>query len=82
MYVYFCRMEMLRKTINGINIIIEPTEPFYGVPHVLVCLESDPIKFPMIYKKEFGWFFVDKMTLLELKSMEKEISDELGEGII
>lgn len=44
----------------------------------MISVEGDPLMFPMVYKKEFGgWIFADKMTLLEFKEREKEISDAI-----
>ena len=44
----------------------------------MISIQGDPVKFPMVYKKEYGgWFFVDKMTLLEFKEIEGEISEAI-----
>lgn len=57
---------------------MESRELAPGVTIYMISIQGDPVQFPMVYKKEFGgWIFVDKMTLLEFKQIEKEISDAL-----
>jgi hypothetical protein len=73
--MYFCQMPVYKKTINGLPLVMESRNLVPGVTIFMISVEGDPVQFPMVYKKEFGgWFFVDKMTLLEFKSLEKEIS--------
>ena len=68
-------MTAYKKTINGLPLLLEKQRLTPDVIIFMVSIQGDPVKFPMIYKKEFGgWFFVDKMTLLEFKQIEKEIS--------
>lgn len=68
-------MSLLRQHIQGLDLVMEKREL---APHVfcyMVSVANDPIVFPMIFKAEYGgWFFVDKMTLVELVAIEKEIS--------
>jgi hypothetical protein len=74
-------MPTLRKTINELPIVMESRELTPGVTIYMVSVQSDPTIFPMVYKQEFGgWFFVDKMTFLELKEREKEISNAIEAG--
>lgn len=75
-------MATIRKTINGLPLVLESKELVPNVTIYMVSMDRDPVQFPMIYKKEFGgWFFVDKMTLLEFKDIEKEISNAIEESI-
>lgn len=72
-------MAVYKKTINGLPLAMERKELAPGVTIVMISIQGDPVQFPMVYKKEFGgWFFVDKMTLLEFKAIEKEISAALA----
>ena len=71
-------MPLYKKTINGLPLVMESKSLAPGVTIYMVSIQGDPIQFPMVYKKEFGgWIFVDKMTLLEFKEIEKEISDAI-----
>jgi hypothetical protein len=73
-------MALIQKNIRGIELIMEKRELAPSVFCYMVSMQRDPALFPMIYKKEFGgWFFVDKMTLLEFVEREKEISDVIEE---
>jgi hypothetical protein len=73
--MYFSTMSPLKLTTKGLPIVIERQRLAPGVPFAMVSIQGDPVKFPMICKKEFGgWFFVDKMTLLEFRDIEKELS--------
>ena len=68
-------MAIYKKTINDLPLLLESQNLTPHVKIFMVSLQGDPLKFPMIYKKEFGgWFFVDKMTLIEFKEIETEIS--------
>ena len=74
----FLTMPVHKTTINHLPLVMESQELVPGVTIFMISIDGDPIKFPMVYKKEFGgWFFVDKMTLLEFKEIEKEISNTL-----
>ncbi len=78
-------MTAYKRTINGLPLLLESQNLTPHVKIFMVSVQGDPVKFPMIYKKEFGgWFFVDKMTLVEFKEIEQEISDaiELAEGAL
>ena len=71
-------MAVYKKTINGLPIAMESKDLAPNVTVFMISIQGDPIQFPMVYKKEFGgWIFVDKMTLLEFKGIEKEISDAI-----
>ena len=71
-------MPVYKKTINGLPLVMQSQELAPNVTIFMVSIQGDPVKFPMVYKKEFGgWIFVDKMTLLEFKQIEKEISDAI-----
>ncbi len=71
-------MNIYKKTINGLPLLLEKQSLTPTVKIFMVSIQGDPVKFPMIYKKEFGgWFFVDKMTLMEFKEIEKEISEAI-----
>ena len=71
-------MSVYKKTINGLPLAMESKSLAPNVTVFMISIQGDPVQFPMIYKKEFGgWFFVDKMTLLEFKQIEKEISDAI-----
>ncbi len=71
-------MPVFKKTIHGLPLVMESQSLAPNVTIFMVSIQGDPVKFPMVYKKEFGgWFFVDKMTLLEFKQIEKEISDAI-----
>jgi hypothetical protein len=73
--IYLCSMSVYKKTINGLPLAMESKELAPGVNIFMVSIQGDPIQFPMVYKKEYGgWYFVDKMTLLEFTEIEKEIS--------
>lgn len=79
--MYLCFMSILRKTINGLPLVMERKELAPGVPIFMVSVQGDPTMFPMVYKKELGgWIFVDKMTILEFKAIEKEISDAIEQA--
>jgi len=68
-------MSVYKKTINGLPIVMESRNLTPVVTIFMISIEGDPIQFPMVYRKEYGgWIFVDKMTLLEFKAIEKEIS--------
>lgn len=68
-------MATYKKTIRELPLIFESQHLTPDVRIFMISVEGDPLKFPMIYKKEFGgWFFVDKMTLIEFVDREKEIS--------
>ena len=70
-----CTMSVYKKTINGLPLLLEKQSLTPEVKIFMISIQGDPVKFPMIYKKEFGgWFFVDKMTLIEFREIEKEIS--------
>ncbi|MEI8280238.1 MAG: hypothetical protein WCG87_10785 [Bacteroidota bacterium] len=76
-------MAIIRKTINGLPLVFESKELAPNVTIYMVSMGTDPVQFPMIYKKEFGgWFFVDKMTLLEFKEIEKDISNAIEESMV
>jgi hypothetical protein len=71
-------MPLYRKTINGLPLAMQSKEIVPGVIVYMISIQSDPLQFPMVYKKDFGgWIFVDKMTLMEFKEIEKEISDAI-----
>ncbi len=71
-------MALYKKTINGLPLVLESKDLAPNVPIFMISVQGDPIVFPMVYKKEFGgWFFVDKMTLMEFKEIEQEISDAI-----
>ncbi len=71
-------MAVYKKTINGLPLAMESKLLAPNVPIYMISIQGDPIQFPMVYKKDFGgWIFVDKMTLLEFKEIEKEISDAI-----
>ena len=71
-------MDRHQKTINGLPLLMERQSLAPGVHAFMISVQGDRVKFPMVYKKEFGgWIFVDKMTLLEFKEIEKEISDAI-----
>ena len=79
--IYLCRMAVYKKTINGLPLAMESKELAPGVNIFMISIQGDPVQFPMVYKKEFGgWFFVDKMTLLEFKDIEKEISEAIEQA--
>ena len=74
----FAAMPLYKKTINGLPLVMESKEIAPNVIVYMISIQGDPVQFPMVYKKEFGgWIFVDKMTLLEFKAIEKEISDAI-----
>jgi len=74
-------MSGYKKTIGGLPLLLERQSLTPNVDIFMVSVQGDRVKFPMVYKKEFGgWIFVDKMTLLEFKEIEKEISDAI-EGL-
>ena len=74
-------MNGYKKTIGGLPLLLERQSLAPNVDIFMVSVQGDRVKFPMVYKKEFGgWIFVDKMTLLEFKEIEKEISDAI-EGL-
>jgi hypothetical protein len=76
--MYLCFMSILRRTINGLPLVMESKQLTPGVTIFMVSLQGDPAMFPMVYKKEYGgWIFVDKMTILEFKEIEKEISEAI-----
>jgi hypothetical protein len=78
-------MSVYKTTINSLPLLLESRQLTPQVKIFMVSVQGDPVKFPMICKKEFGgWFFVDKMTLVEFTEIEKEISEaiDLCEGII
>ena len=69
-------MSILKTTINGLPLHLERKELAPGIPVLMVSIQGDLKQFPMIFKKEFGgWFFVDKMTVLDFVSIQKEISE-------
>ncbi len=71
-------MAAYRKTINGLPLLMESQDLAPNVTIFMISVQGDKVKFPMVYKKEFGgWIFVDKMTLLEFKEIEREISDAI-----
>ena len=71
-------MSVIKQTINGLPLVMERQTLAPNVTIYMVSIQGDPVKFPMVYKKEFGgWIFVDKMTLIEFKEIEKEISDRI-----
>ena len=71
-------MDGYKKNINGLPLIMERQSIAPNVDIFMISIQGDPVKFPMVYKKEFGgWIFVDKMTLIEFKEIEKEISDAI-----
>lgn len=74
-------MPVYKKTINRLPLAMESRELAPGVNIFMISIQGDPIQFPMVCKKEYGgWFFVDKMTLLEFKEIEKEISDAIEQA--
>ena len=74
-------MPVYKKTINGLPLRMESQSLAPNVIVFMISIQGDPVKFPMVYKKEYGgWFFVDKMTLIEFKAIEKEISDAIEES--
>lgn len=71
-------MAIYRKTIYGLPLVMESKLIAPGVTIFMISIEGDPVQFPVVYKQEYGgWIFVDKMTLLEFKEREKEISDAI-----
>ena len=71
-------MDGYKETINGLPLLMERQSLAPNVNIFMISVQGDSIKFPMVYKKEFGgWIFVDKMTLLEFKEIEKEISNAI-----
>jgi len=77
---YICSMTLHRQTVNGLPLVFERQNLTPQVTIFMISVQGDPVKFPMVYKKEFGgWIFVDKMTLVEFKEIEKEISLALEE---
>jgi hypothetical protein len=71
-------MPVHKTTINGLPLAMESKSLAPGVDIYMISIQGDLIQFPMVYKKEFGgWIFVDKMTLIEFKQIEKEISDAI-----
>ena len=71
-------MDGYKKTINGLPLLMERQSLAQNVTIFMISVQGDRVKFPMVYKKEFGgWIFVDKMTLLEFKEIEKDISDAI-----
>jgi len=74
---YLCPMASFKLTINDLPLLLESKNLTPEVQVYMVSIQGDPVQFPMVYRKEFGWFFVDKMTLMEFKSIEKEISDAI-----
>ena len=76
-------MAVLKQTINKLPLVMEPQTLAPGVTIYMISIQGDPVKFPMVFKKEFGgWIFVDKMTLMEFKDIEKEISDAIEASIV
>ena len=79
--MYLCFMSILRITINGLPLVLESRELAPNVTIFMVSVQGDPIMFPMVYNKdEGGWIFVDKMTILEFKEREKDISDAIEQS--
>jgi hypothetical protein len=75
-------MPLFKKTINGLPLVMESQELAPNVTIFMISVEGDPLQFPMVYKKDFGgWIFVDKMTLIEFKEREQEISRALEEAM-
>lgn len=71
-------MDVYKKTINGLPLLMERQSLAPNVDIFMISVQGDSVKFPMVYKKEFGgWIFVDKMTLLEFKEIEKDISNAI-----
>ena len=57
---------LYKKTVKGLPLAMQRKTLAPGVDIFMISIQGDPIQFPMVYKKEHGgWFFVDKMTLLE-----------------
>lgn len=75
----FGRMAIYRRTINGLPLELERQNLTPHVQIFMVSVQGDPVQFPMIYKTEFGWFFVDKMTLVEFREIEQNISAAIQE---
>ena len=71
-------MAVYKKTVKGVPLAMESKTLAPNVTIFMISIQGDPVQFPMVYKKEFGgWIFVDKMTLLEFKEIEQEISHEI-----
>jgi hypothetical protein len=71
-------MAVYKITINSLPLLMERQSLAPNVPIFMISVQGDRVKFPMVYKKDLGgWIFVDKMTLLEFKEIEKEISDAI-----
>ena len=68
-------MEVYKKALGGLPMMMERKNLTPHVSIFMISIQNDPAKFPMVYKKEFGgWIFVDKMTPIEFKEIESEIS--------
>lgn len=68
-------MPIYRQTIKGLPLVMERQNLTPTVPIFMISLQGDPVQFPMVYRKDYGgWIFVDKMTLIEFKAIEKDIS--------